>query len=313
MRYIEEIRENETVVEHYFCKQRQSGKTKAGKSFLSLVLSDKTGTIPAKVWELNNQIQSFEENDFIKIEATAQLYMGEMQLRVARIRRSDEGEYDPADYVPSSAVSIDELLAQIKALVQSVSDAHIRRLLEIILFEDAETAKALRTRSAAKSMHHSYMGGLAEHTLSVTQKCEFMHTQYPEANRDLLIASALLHDIGKTKELSAFPENDYTDAGQLLGHIFMGAEMVTLTAAQIPGFPPNAAMQLKHCILSHHGEFEFGAPVLPKTLEAFILHACDNMDAKTQIFREAIDADRTAGDWAGFNRTLSRNIRKTSL
>jgi len=313
MRYIEEIKENETVVEHYFCKQRQTGKTKAGKNFLSLILADKTGTISAKVWELNNQIQSFEEGDFIKIEATAQLYMNEMQLRVARIRRSDEGEYDPADYVPSSAVSIDVMLEQIHALVQSIGDSFIRRLLEAIVIEDADTAKALRVRSAARSMHHSYMGGLAEHTLAVAQKCDFMHTQYPEANRDLLIASAILHDIGKTRELSAFPENDYTDEGQLLGHIYIGTEMVTLAAAKIPGFPANTAMQIKHCILSHHGEFEYGAPVLPKTLEAFILHACDNMDAKTQIVREAIDADRTSGDWAGYNRTLARNIRKTSL
>ena len=313
MRYIEEIKENETVIEHYLCKQRQTGKTKMGKTFLSLVLMDKTGTVSAKVWEMNNQIRSFEENDFIKIEATAQLYMGEIQLRVSKIRRSEEGEYDPADYIPSSDKNVDEMIAQIEALVQSVENAPIRRLLEMMLFEDAAVNAPLRTHSAAKSMHHSYMGGLAEHALSVAQKADFMATQYPSANRDILVAAALLHDIGKVRELSAFPENDYTDEGQLLGHIYMGAEMVTAAAAAIPSFPAEIALQLKHCILSHHGEFEYGAPVLPKTIEAFILHCCDNIDAKVKIFEEAVAADKTQSVWAGYNRTLARNIRKTSI
>jgi len=313
MRYIEEIKENETVVEHYLCKQRQTGKTKAGKTFLSLVLMDKTGTVSAKVWEMNNQIRSFEENDFIKIEATAQMYMNEIQLRVSKIRRSEEGEYDPADYIPSTDKNIGEMLAQITALVQSVENTPIRKLLEAILFENAEVSKSLGTHSAAKSMHHSYMGGLAEHLLSVAQKCEFMAAQYPDANRDLLVAAALLHDVGKIYELSAFPENDYTDEGQLLGHIFMGAEMVTAAAAKIPSFPSEIALQLKHCILSHHGEFEYGAPVLPKTIEAFILHCCDNLDAKVKIFEEAVAADKTQSTWAGYNRVLARNIRKTSI
>ena len=313
MRYIEEIQEGETVVEHYLCKQRQTGKTKVGKTFLSLVLMDKTGTVSAKVWEMNNQIRSFEENDFIKIEATAQIYNNEIQLRVSKIRRSEEGEYDPADYIPSSNKNMDELIAQITALVQSIANAPLRRLTEMILFEDAVVSKALRTHSAAKSMHHGYMGGLAEHLLSVAQKCEFMSTQYPIADRDMLIAAALLHDIGKVHELSDFPENDYTDEGQLLGHIFMGAEMVGVTAAKIEGFPANDLLSLKHCLLSHHGEFEYGAPVLPKTIEAFILHCCDNIDAKVKIFEEAIEADKTQGAWAGYNRVMARNIRKPGV
>jgi len=313
MRYIEELKENETIVEHYLCKQRTQGKTKAGKAFLSLVLMDKTGTVSAKVWDMNNQIQSFEENDFIKIEATAQLYQGEMQLRVTRIRRSEEGEYDPADYIPSGDADIEDLMTAIEALVKSISHTHIRRLLEVMLLEDAAVNKAFRAHSAAKSMHHSYMGGLAEHTLSVAQKCDFMSTQYPAANRDVLVAAAMLHDIGKIYELSAFPENDYTDAGQLLGHIYIGAEMVEKAAAQIQGFPAPVTLLLKHCILSHHGEFEYGAPVLPKTIEAFILHCCDNIDAKVKIFEETLHTDKTQGVWAGYNRVLSRNIRKTEL
>jgi len=313
MRFIEEIRENETVVEHYLCKQRTLGKTKAGKPFLSLLLMDKTGTVSAKVWELNSQIQDFAEKDFVKIEATASLYQGEMQLRVTRLRKSEDGEYNPSDYVPTTDMDVDDILSQIEALIRSISSTPIRRVVESILLENEEIAKAFRIRSAAKSMHHSYLGGLAEHTLSVAQKCEFACTQYPAANRDLLLAAALLHDVAKVFELSDFPENDYTDEGQLLGHIYIGAELVSKAAMRIPGFPAEIELNLKHCILSHHGEFEFGAPVLPKTLEAFILHCCDNMDAKVKLFAETLEADKSQGIWAGYNRVLARNIRKTEL
>jgi len=313
MRYINEIKEGETVIEHYLCKQRQSGQTKVGKNFLSLLLTDKTGTVSAKVWELNNQIQSFEEGDFIKIEATAQIFQNEIQLRVSRVRRSQEGEFDPADYIPSTNKNVNELIVQITALIQSIGNAPLRKLVESILVDDAHISKALHTHSAAKAMHHGYLGGLAEHSLAVALACDFMSQQHPLANRDLLIAAALLHDIGKIYELSPFPENDYTDDGQLIGHIVIGAEMITAAAANIPGFPEDLKRHLQHCMLSHHGEYEFGAPVLPKTIEAFILHCCDNMDAKVKIFEETLESDKTQGAWAGYNRAMSRNIRKTGL
>jgi 3'-5' exoribonuclease len=157
------------------------------------------------------------------------------------------------------------------------------------------------------------MGGLLEHTVSVAQICDFMSGRYKYINRDLLITSALLHDIGKIYELSRLPDNDYTDDGQMLGHLFIGAEMVALEAKNIEGFPHELESLLKHSILSHHGELEFGSPKLPNTMEAFLLHCADNMDAKLKTYEETIDKDSTAGHWAGFQRLLNRWVRRSDI
>ena len=311
MRYIEEFKEGETIVGHYFCKKRQTGKTRAGKNYLSLTLGDKTGRIEAKVWELSNQIQSFEENDYIKIDGEVQAYNGELQLRVHKIRKSTEGEYDPADYVPSTEQDIDVIMDRLMDYIKSLANPFIKQLLENILIHNKEVHEALKWHSAAKNMHHSYMGGLAEHTLSVVEICDFMGSRYKYVNRDLLIASAMLHDIGKLFELSPFPENDYTDEGQLIGHIVIASDMISEEAAKIPDFPEQLKNLLKHCILAHHGEYEFGSPKRPKIIEAFILHCADNADAKIKMFEDAIDKDNTQGYWVGYHRMLARNIRKS--
>lgn len=311
MRYIKDLREGENVVEHYLCKTRQALKSRAGKSYLSLKLQDKTGTVDAKVWDMNNDIKSFEENDFIKIDANAIIYQNDIQLNVKKIRRSMDGEYDPMDYIPCSEKNIDAMYQELLGYIGTIKSPYIKKLLEIIFLKHPVVSKRFKTHSAAKNIHHGYMGGLVEHTLSVTQICDFAAPRYKFVNRDILIASAMLHDVGKVLELSEFPINDYTDDGQLLGHLIIGAEMIKDAAADIEGFPKQLESLLKHCMLSHHGEYEYGSPKLPKTIEAFILHCADNMDAKTKVIEEMLENDSTQGSWAGYQKMLQRNIRKS--
>lgn len=313
MRFINELREGENVVEHYLCKSRVSAKSKNGKTYLSLKLQDKTGILDAKVWDMTRDIQSFSENDFIKVDGMVTVFNNNLQLNIKRIRRSQEGEYDPADYIPSTDKDIDEMFRQLLSYIDTIENTYLKTLLEEIFLKNPLISKEFRFHSAAKKMHHNFRGGLVEHTLSVTQICDFMSTRYRFVNRDLLVTAAMLHDVAKIMELSDFPENDYTDEGQLLGHIFMGAQLVKDTAAKIEGFPIQLESLLKHCILSHHGELQFGSPKVPETIEAFILSCADNMDAKTKMIEDMLAADQTQGSWAGYHRMLERNIRRSNF
>ncbi|MDR1705352.1 MAG: HD domain-containing protein [Clostridiales bacterium] len=311
MKYIADIREGDSIREHYFCKEKQHMLSRAGKNYLSLQLSDKTGVLSGKVWELNNNIENFEAGEFIKIEGLVLNYQGELQIKIVRIRRSAEGEYLPSDYVPTSGGDVDKMYAELTGFISKISNAFIKKLLENIFINDPLIPERFKSSTAAKSFHHNFVGGLLEHTLSVTRLCDFVSGQYNHVNRDILVAAAMLHDIGKIWELSGFPENEYTDSGQLLGHIYMGTELIAREAEKIPGFPDNLTLLLKHCVLAHHGDFEFGSPKLPSVIEAFILYNCDNMDAKVFSFIESIDKDKSNNKWVGFNRMLGRNIRRT--
>lgn len=312
MRYIKDFQEGDTIIGHYYCKQKQLMKSRAGKSYLSLRLQDKTGSVDAKVWELNNDIQSFNENDFIKIEGSVLIYQSETQLNVKKIRKSREGEYNPTDYIPCTPKDITTMYNELLNYIKTINNSYIRKLLESFFLNDISVIEAFKNHSAAKNIHHSYMGGLLEHTLSVIKICDFMSNLYG-ANRDILIATAMLHDIGKIEELSDFPNNDYTDNGQLIGHIVIGTEMITEKIKHIDNFPVQLSNIIKHSILSHHGEYEYGSPKRPKTVEAYILHCADNTDAKIKVYQEAIEGDNTQGTWVGYNKMLGHNIRKTEI
>ena len=313
MKYINELREGENIIEHYLCKSRQTMKSRNGKNYLSLKLQDKTGMVDAKVWDLNNDIQSFQENDFIKVDAFVTTFNNELQLNVKRIRRSREGEYDPADFVPSTDKNIDEMYDQLMGYIKTMKNPYLKKLLEEIFLRHPVISKEFKYHSAAKAMHHSFRGGLVEHTLSVTQLCDFLAPRYNYVNRDILVASAMLHDVGKVLELSDFPTNDYTDDGQLLGHLILGSELIRDAAAKIDGFPKRLESLMKHCMLSHHGEYEYGSPKLPSTPEAFLLHCADNLDKKKKMIEEALAADSTQGHWAGYNRMLQRNLSRSDF
>ena len=311
MIYLKELKENERIIEHYLCKQKQSLKTKTGKTYYSLKLQDKTAVVDAKVWELHNEIGEFEENDVIKVDGVVLLYNSEPQIKISRVRKSEPGEYEMGEYIPRTEKDIDELYGKLLDLIDSVAQPHLRRLLELIILDNKEISGAITSHSAAKQMHHSYLGGLLEHTVAVAEICDFMSSRYKYVNRDLLITAAILHDIAKIFELSPMPSNVYTDDGQMLGHIYMGAELISQEGAKIPDFPHTLQSLLKHAILSHHGEYVFGSPKLPMTIEAHILHSADNMDAKAKVYEEVISADNTPGPWLGYHRLLERYLRNS--
>lgn len=313
MKYIESFREGERVSGIYLCKFRQSALTKAGKSYENLIFQDKTGTIDSKIWDPNSGgIEDFDAMDYVDIVADVTMFQGQPQLNVKRARKAREGEYNPADYLPVSSKDIEVMYKELLGFVAKVRDPYLSKLLKSLFVEDVEFAKAFKFSSAAKTVHHGFVGGLLEHTLSVTKLCEYYVNYYPMINADLLYTAAMCHDIGKVYELSPFPENDYTDEGQLLGHIMIGAEMVGDRIRDIPGFPVKLGNELKHCILAHHGELEYGSPKKPALLEAVALNFADNTDAHLQTMIEALTAAGENQGWLGYNRLFESNIRKTS-
>ena len=313
MKYIKDLKEGDRVFDIYLCKHKQSAVTKNGKAYDNVILQDKTGTIDAKIWDPNSAgIAEFDTLDYIEVYGDVNSFQGALQVSVKRVRLCEEGEYDPADYLPVSSKNIDDMYKQLLGFIGSVENQYLKKLLESFFLEDESFIKAFRMSSAAKTVHHGFVGGLLEHTLSATKLCEYYCAAYPVLKRDLLITAAICHDIGKTKEISLFPENDYTDDGQLLGHIVMGTEMIGQKARTIPGFPPVLEAELKHCILAHHGEYEYGSPKKPAIIEAAALNLADNTDAKMETFMEALQNTRDDG-WLGYNRLFESNIRMTRM
>ena len=313
MKYIESLREGERINEVYLCKFKQAALTKAGKPYDNVILQDKTGTLDAKIWDPGSVgIDEFDAMDYVAVTGDITSFQGNLQLSIKRVRKVGEGEYDPKDYLPATDKNVDEMYAELMSFVNSVKNPYLSRLLHSF-FDDADFAKAFKFHSAAKSVHHGFVGGLLEHTVSVTRNCDYFAQNYPFLNRDMLLTAAMFHDIGKLKELSTFPENDYTDAGQLLGHIIIGTEWIGEKIREIDGFPEVLANELKPCILAHHGELEYGSPKKPALVEALALSFADNLDAKMQTVRELLnnvpDNNLT---WQGYNRLLESNIRKTS-
>jgi len=313
MKYIDQLSDGQHVSYVYLCRQKTTALTKNGKEYLNITLQDKTGQIEGKIWDVNSPgIREFDAMDYVYVEAHVTVFNNANQLNVQRIQKAEEGQYDPADYFPVSKYGIDTMTKELRTFVDSVKTPHFRALLSSF-FDDETFFKRFSGHSAAKSVHHGFIGGLMEHTLSVTKLCDNAAKHYPYLNRDLLITGSLLHDIGKIRELSTFPLNDYTDEGQLLGHIMIGTDMISRHIDQIPEFPSKAKNEMLHLILSHHGELEFGSPKKPAIMEAFVLSFMDNMDAKLETMLEAFEskAPQNEDGWLGFNKLLDSNIRKT--
>lgn len=313
MKYIKDLREGDIISETYLCKEKRNLMTKAGNDYFSLSLQDKSGNLDGKVWKLHNGIEEFEAMEYIHVEGRIICFQGALQLNIERVRRSQEGEYDPADFVPSTNKNIEEMYSEILKYISRLQEPHLRKLAESFFVNDTAFIHKFKKHSAAKTVHHGFIGGLLEHTLSVVKLCDYFACQYPIINRDLLITAAMFHDIGKMEELSSFPENDYTDEGQLLGHIFIGAEILGNRIQAIPGFPKHLALELRHCILSHHGELEYGSPKKPAIAEAFALNFADNADAKLQTMTEILQGADVKCDWIGYNRFFESNIRRTTI
>lgn len=315
MRYIETLREGERIQEIYLCRQRTTAMTKTGKEYENVILQDKTGSLDAKIWDPHSMgIDEFDALDYVEVNGDVTVFNGQTQLSIKRARKISETDVDPTNYLPCTNKNIDEMMMELTKFIAGVNNPYYKQVLTKLFIDNTEFAEAFKKHSAAKSVHHGFIGGLLEHTLSVAKMCDFFAKQYPILNRDLLMTSAICHDIGKVYELSDFPMNDYTDAGQLLGHIVMGSEMLGKIMDSIPDFPTKLKNELKHCILAHHGELEYGSPKKPALIEAMALNLADNADAKIETMTELLNSNSSASSdqWFGYNRLLETNVRKTS-
>lgn len=313
MKYINTLREGMTIRSIYLCKSKRSAETRNGKPYDNLILQDKTGSLDGKVWDPNSGgIADYDEMDFIEVFGEVISYNNNLQLNIRQIRKAYEDEYEAADYMPTSEKNIDGMYEELLSYIGQVENSYLRQLLEYYFIKDEEFIRRFKAHSAAKSVHHGFAGGLLEHTLSIVKMCGYYVTAYPILNKDLLFTAAIFHDIGKTRELSTFPENDYTDDGQLLGHIVIGVEMIHDAVRTIEGFPQKLESELKHCVIAHHGELEYGSPKKPALAEAVALHYADATDAKMQTLTELFKEKDTT-EWLGFNRLFDSNLRKTTI
>lgn len=312
MAFIADLKPDQVVQGYYLCKYRQILKNKNGKEYCTVRLQDKTGSIDGKIWSMHSGIEAFGVDDILYIEGDVISYQDNLQFNIIKLKKAEEGECPLEDLLPHTPKDVVVLEKELFAFIDNIQHPQIKTLLETI-FYDEWTYKRFMKAGAAKSVHHAYVSGLLEHTVNVTKIGAHMASLYDHVNHDLVVAGCLLHDIGKLYELSAFPENDYTDEGQLLGHIMIGVEKLVEVARDIPDFSKEALLILKHILLSHHGEYEFGSPKRPKCIEAMIVHLADNADSKVKMLEEMLQTAQTEEVYLGYNKILSRNIRKVQL
>jgi 3'-5' exoribonuclease len=310
--WVKEIQENEKIRGDYLVRNKTISKTKQGNSFLTLILSDKTGSIDGKVWDNADEVSSnFREGDIVYIAGLAVSYKGTIQIRIHELKKEAE-PFDAGIFQESTTEDIGQMISELKKLSRTITDKYLRALVESF-WEDRTFLTLFKKAPAAKYLHHSYIGGLLEHTLSVAKLAVDVSRHYKELDGDLLLSGAILHDIGKTRELSFDLNIDYTDEGRLLGHIVLGTMMVEEKLKLRKDFPEELSIRLKHLILSHHGELDFGSPKRPKFLEAFALHLIDDMDAKINGLGRIMRDDQKEGSWTSFNNLFQRYFFKANL
>ncbi len=310
--FIADVKEHDSVDNVFLVKSKNLSVGKTGKPYLVITLMDKTGELEGRVWDDAEQISShFDTDDFIRAKGRVSSYMGKLQVKVSGIVRVDEDSVDLEDFLPCAERDVGEMFEELTGIIDGVKDPYIKKLLALLM-DDPEIAKGFKRAPAAKGMHHVYIGGLLEHVLSICRLIDFVAAHYGDGiKKDLLIAGAILHDMGKTRELSYARSFGYTDEGRLLGHITIGVEMMDEKMKTIEAFPTETALLLKHMILSHHGEYEYGSPKRPKTLEATILSYLDDLDAKVNSIRSLIANERGNGsNWTGYHRLFERFIYK---
>lgn len=283
-----------------------------GTEYLELKLSDTSGDLKAFLWDvraIEGDMDAVQPDAFLWVKGSVTSYNGRLQMKLDKVRFAADAEVgDLSRFFPVSARPVPEMLAELDGLIASVRDPWIRQLLAALFVEDADLRAAFAQAPAAKSMHHAYLGGLLEHTLSVAAMAERACGHYRDLNRDLVLAGVFLHDVGKTAELSYQRSFGYTDPGNLLGHITLEADWISRAAARIPEFPEELRLQILHIVLSHHGRLEFGSPVLPKTPEALLVHYLDDLDGKLEVMFRALKDEGDSGAWSPYSRALDRMI-----
>ncbi|MEW6032538.1 MAG: HD domain-containing protein [Bacillota bacterium] len=316
--FVRDLRENQTVDEVYLVCSKDLRRVGSSKGpFLALELCDASGCVQARVWDNAEVLQAaVTVGGFVRVVGKVSLYNGQRQINVTDLEAVPEEQVNLADFQPTSIQDPEQMEQRLRNLIAAIACPHLRALNESF-FTDPEFWALFRRAPAAKTIHHATLGGLLEHTLAVAEICLDVAGRYrslpgdkaaPRLDTDLLVTGALLHDVGKTKELSWTRQFDYTVEGRLVGHIVLGAEMVTERAGRLPGFPAETLLELRHMVLSHHGQYEWGSPKRPKTLEAMILHCVDDLTAKVDTIQEHFrsESDRDAGSPFTYHRTLDR-------
>ncbi len=305
-----DLRERSTVHEIYLVTHKAMPLSKNGKPYLSLTLTDRTGSVDARVWDNVPEVSKrFEDADFVRVKGNAVLYQDRLQLHLQTLERVDESTVSAVDYLPRSAAAPEKLWSELTELLHTVDNPHLRGLIDQVL-ADEPFARAFQRVPAGKSIHHARLGGLMEHSLSVCRLvdtiCTTYQGTYPELlDRDLLLTAAFLHDAGKTRELSAERKFEYTDDGRLVGHIVLGLELVSDHLRRREGFPEDLALHLRHLLLSHHGELDHGSPKRPKSAEAWILHFADLLDCRVEQTAELV-AKLPPGGWTPYQKLHDR-------
>ena len=309
--YLQDIKQGEKISSSFLVAEKNMAFSLKGSPYLTVKLKDKTGELDGKVWDNAVEFdQQFKKGDIIAIEGRANTYKNSLQISIIGIKKCNWEEVEPTDYLPGAKGDVNGMFDELLAHVDTVQNKALQELLYAFL-KDEKTAELFKRAPAAKGFHHIYLGGLLEHSLSVVRLLIKIAEHYQYLDRDMLIAGGLLHDIGKIYEFSYDQLIEYSDEGRLIGHIVMGVEMIDKKIAAIPDFPVQLALELRHLILSHHGEFEYGSPKRPKTMEALAVHYMDDLDAKLNAFQSfTADSNNADSDWTTYNRFFERYLYK---
>ena len=312
--YVNQIKERQIIDSAFLVREKITATAKNGKPYMTIKLMDCSGEVEGRIWDRVDQLSTvFDKDDFVEVHAKASVYLGKMQLVVQDLKKLEEEAVDLADFLPVSNRPMADMRRELDSLLDSLTDPHIEALLRAF-FDDPDFFSLYSKAPAAKGMHHVYIGGLLEHSLAVSALACDVAARYPQVNRDLLISGTLLHDVGKVEELSYRRSFDYTDEGKLLGHIIIGVQMVEDRVRALPNFPKELATMVKHLLLSHHGQYEFGSPKRPKFLEAVILNFIDDLDSKINGVLSHIDKEPDReGLWTSYHRLYDRYFYKGAV
>lgn len=316
MQYINQLKEGDDLKTIYHVKTKSQATAKTGKDYFNVQFSDRTGTIDGRIWDTTSPgIEEFKAGDFVEVEGDVISYNNQLQLKIQRLRVADKSEFNSEDYFAKSKYDKNDMAKELDSFIDEVKNENYKKLLKSFFLEDKKFREKFLSHQGAKTVHHSFVSGLVEHTLSTTRLAKAISNNYDDINVDLVITTSLLHDIAKLDEIASYPENEYTDEGYLIGHIVMAYGMIKNRIEEIGGFSKYEEDELLHCILSHHGSPEFGSPKQPMLMEAYIVSQADNTDAKLEIMRESIANAKITNkmDINGFinNKFMTTNFRET--
>ncbi|MBW2249887.1 MAG: HD domain-containing protein [Deltaproteobacteria bacterium] len=306
--FIKDIRAGDLVDDIFVLSKKTMAQKRDGNNFLNITVSDKTGNIKGVIWDRVDDISAgTASGDFVQVKGTVSEYKGILQLVVKKIATIPADSVNPSDFLPATRRDIDKMFLRLLKITASMEAGHLKKLFEAF-FNDTVFVRKFKNAPAAKKMHHAYIGGLLEHTLSMALLADRIIEHYSGVDRDLLLAGAILHDIGKIREFNYKYSIDYSDEGRLLSHIVIGIMMLDEKLEEVEDFPQDQAVLLRHMIVSHHGTREFGSPEPPKTIEAVLLNYIDEIDAKVNGIRDFMAAEDSNESWTSYHRLLGRHF-----